>query len=126
MNADKSGDVYVTPKFYSEFNWTLAGMKKVATLAAGIDYISQISMQNLCHTPTVLGGSSETYYADRSYGSITSGLRVSAVGGFASYGLAAGPECLAANHASSTVYAHYGSPPCETASDWDTTPILVV
>jgi hypothetical protein len=126
MNADTSGDVYVTPKFYSDFNWTLAGMKKVATLAAGSDYISQISMQNLCHTPTVLGGSSGTYYADRSYSTVTSGLRVSAVGGNASYGLIAGPECLAATNASSAVYAHSGSPLCETASDWDTTPILVV
>lgn len=126
MNADTSGDVYVTPKFYSEFNWTLAGMKKVATLAPGIDYISKLSMENLCHTPTMLGGSPSTHYADRSYSSITSGLRVSAVGGHAYNGGTAGPEYLYANIASSTVYAHYGSPLCETASDWDTTPVLVV
>ena len=126
VNPDTSADVYVTPKFYSEFNWTLAGMKKVATLAGGLDYISKISMENLCHAPTELAGTPSTYYADRSYQNATSGLRVSAVGGLASSGEFAGLEYLSANSASSSVYARYGSPLCEVASDWDTTPVLVV
>lgn len=126
--ADGStGDVYVLPKFYSEFNYnSLAGLKKVGTIPAGNGYISQLNMTHLCHKPTGNIGSSSTYYADHQYNNNSTGLRVSAVGGIASSGDAAGPEYLTANSASSAVVASYGSPLCETASDWDTTPVLVV
>ncbi len=126
MNADTSGDCYVVPQLHSDYNInSISGLRKVAVLAPGIDYISQLSMQNLCHVPTVLGASPSTYYADRSYSNGTSGLRASAVGGSANSGSHAGPECLTALYAPSTAYAYYGSPLCESQENWDTTPVIV-
>ncbi|MDD2504092.1 MAG: hypothetical protein PHG58_09660 [Clostridia bacterium] len=126
--ADGStGDVYILAKFYSEFNYnSLAGLKKVGTIPAGNGYISQLNMTHLCHKPTENIGSESTYYADYQYNNTSTGLRVSAVGGNANYGGYAGPEYLLAANAPSSVYGDYGSPLCETESDWDTTPVLVV
>jgi hypothetical protein len=130
-NADGSGDVYVVPQLHSDYDMnSLAGLVKAATLPAtsnaGYEYIIRLSMQNLCHTPTVVGGSSSTYYADALYNdNATSGLRVPAVGGHASNGSYAGFEYVYANLAVSTSAAYFGSPLCEAEENWDTTPVLV-
>ena len=126
-NADTSGDVYVVPQIYSDYNVnSVAGLTKAATIPGTAGYIMQISNQNLCHAPTVVGGSSSTYYADYLYGdTATSGLRVPAVGGSANAGGYDGPEYLRANFAVSASYAHYGSPLCESEDNWDTMPIIV-
>ncbi len=130
-NADGSGDVFVVPQLHSDYDVnSVAGLIKAATLPAtsnsGYEYIMQISMQNLSHTPTVVGGSSSTYYADSLYNNnATSGLRVPAVGGSANYGGFDGPECLFAHFAVTTSYAYFGSPLCESEDNWDTTPVIV-
>ncbi|MEL7600545.1 MAG: hypothetical protein AAGU18_10680 [Proteiniphilum sp.] len=126
-NADMSAGVYVVPQIYSDYDVnSVAGLVKVATLPAASGYIMQISQQNLCHTPTVTGGSASTYYADYLYmDTAASGLRVPAVGGHALNTSIAGPECLLAIYAVSTSFAYYGSPLCESEENWDTTPVLV-
>jgi len=83
-------------------------------------------MQNLSHTPTVVGGSPSTYYADSLYNNnATSGLRVPAVGGFANSGGFDGPEYLLATYAVTASHAYFGSPLCESEDNWDTTPVIV-
>ncbi len=130
-NADGSGDVYVVPQLYSDYDMnSIAGLVKAATLPAtsnaSYEYIIQLSMNRLCHTPTVVGGSSATYYADGLYNNnATSGLRVPAVGGVACNGAHAGPEYLAASNVVSTSLACYVSPLCEADENWDTTPVMV-
>ncbi len=130
-NADGSGDVYVVPLFHSNYDMnSLAGLDMVATLPAtsnaSWEYIIQLSMQNLCHTPTVVGGSASTYYCDGLHNNnATSGLRVPAVGGHAHSGSNAGSEYLSASNAVSASSAYYGSPLCEAEENWDTKPVLV-
>ena len=83
-------------------------------------------MQNLCHVPTVTGATSTTFYCDGFYNdNSVSGLRVPSRGGDAGNGGTAGLEYLAVSAGVSTSHAHFGSPLCEAAEDWDTTPILV-
>lgn len=48
---------------------SLTGLTKVASfpkaaVASTWEYTKQLSMQNLCHTPTLTGGTTSTYYAD--------------------------------------------------------------
>ena len=131
--AGGAGDMYVVPKLYSTYNMgSLAGLVKVATLPAtansGWESIQEISMQNLCHCPTVTGGSAteSTFYCDGMYNdNALSGLRVPIRGGHAHSAGLAGLECLHASHGVSSAHASYGSPLCEAAEDWDTTPTLV-
>ena len=110
-NADNTSDVYIVPQLYSDYNVnSISGLLKVGTIPAEQSYIMQISMQNLCHKPTVVGGSSSTYYADYQYHSAGSGLRGSAVGGNANNGDNAGPEYLNANNGVTNTNGNYGSP----------------
>ena len=110
---------------------SLSGLVKVATVPAAAvastwEYTKQLSMQNLCHVPTVTGATSSTFYGDGFYNdNAVSGLRVPYRGGHAGYGGFAGLEFLSVNAGVSTSSAHYGSPLCEAAEDWDTTPVLV-
>ncbi|MEG1617405.1 MAG: hypothetical protein RR202_10625 [Bacteroidales bacterium] len=121
--ADGSGDYYVANSLYTGYtvNGT-SGMTKATTIPAnnpmGWKYITEISMQNLCHAPTVAEGSSSTYYADGYYNdNAVSGLRVPFRRGDASHGGACGPECLIANHAVSSASASWSSPLCFTKED---------
>lgn len=116
--AGGGGDVYVVPKLYSAYSMSsLSGLTKVATIPAAQtastwEYIERVSMQNLCHKPTVSGGgTSSTYYADGFYNdNAVSGLRVPVCGGNADNGSNAGLEYLNANNGVSTSNANYGSP----------------
>ena len=117
---------------YSSYSMSsLSGLTKVATVPAAAvastwEYAKQLSMQNLCHVPTVTGATSSTFYCDGFYNdNAVSGLRVPSRGGLAGYGGFAGLECLSVSHGVSSSYASYGSPLCEAAEDWDTTPVLV-
>ena len=133
--ASGAGDVYVMPRMYTNYNMnSLSGLLKVAQVppchtASTCEYIQELSMNHLCHKPTVVGSpaTESTYYADTLYNdNASSGLRVPSVGGFASNGGAAGPEFLHVYYGVSTAYVYYGSPLCEAEEDWDTTPHLVV
>ncbi len=131
--AGGAGDVYVVPKLHSTYSMnSLTGLTKVATVPAAKkastwEYIEQVSMQNLCHKPTVSGAATtSTYYADGFYNdNAVSGLRVPLCGGYACYGGNAGLEYLVASIGVSASYASYGSPLCEAEENWDTTPFLV-
>ena len=131
-NSDGSGDIYVVPKLHSTYSMSsLTGLTKVATVPAAAvasswEYTKQLSMQNLCHVPTVTGATSSTFYSDGFYNdNAVSGLRVPSRGGIASNAGFAGLEFLYVNNGVSASYASYGSPLCEAAEDWDTTPVLV-
>ena len=125
-DEDGYGDVYVVKNTHQEYSVNSTdGLIKVATTPPDNGYIKQLSMQNLCHKPISLGGSSATYYADYQYNNNTSGLRGSAVGGHASYGGNAGPESLDSIYGVSITNAYYGSPLCESQEAWDTTPVWV-
>ena len=130
--AGGAGDIYVVPKMYSSYSMSsLSGLVKVATVPAAAvastwEYTKQLSMQNLCHVPTVTGATSSTFYCDGFYNdNAVSGLRVPSRGGNAYASGLAGLECLSVHIGVSTSHAHYGSPLCEAAEDWDTTPVLV-
>jgi hypothetical protein len=74
-------------------------------------YISQMSMQNLATSPTVLDGTAATYYCDPLYNdNAASGLRLAYRGGNANSGSNAGLGCLNVNNAASAVNVHIGSP----------------
>ena len=128
-----AADIYVVPKLYSAYSMnSLSGLTKVATTPAAKtastwEYHKQLSMQNLCHVPTVTGATISTYYADGYYNdNAVSGLRVPARGGNANNGGNAGLEYLHVNYGVSASNAHYGSPLCEAEENWDTTPFLAV
>ena len=130
--ADGCGEVYVTPKMYSSYSITsVAGMVKVAEVPKRVNsenwmYISQISMQNLCHKPTVTQATASTGYCDGYYNdNAASGLRVPVVGTNADNGAISGPECVAVNIDGSWAVATYGSLLCEAAENWDSTPTLM-
>ena len=133
-NADGSGDLYVVPKMHSAYSMSsLSGLVKAATLPAAAtastwEYIQQLSMNRLCHCPTVTGApaTASTYYGDGMYNdNAVSGLRVPSRGGTGSNGAIAGLEYFVANVGVSHAYGHIGSPLCEAEEDWDTTPTLV-
>lgn len=112
-----AADIYVVPKLYSAYSMnSLSGLTKVATTPAAKtastwEYHKQLSMQNLCHVPTVTGATISTYYADGYYNdNAVSGLRVPARGGNANNGGNAGLEYLNVNNGVSTSNANYGSP----------------
>ena len=128
------GDLYVVPKLYSTYSMTsLSGLVKAASFPAAAtastyEYIQQLSMQNLCHCPTVVGApaTSSTFYCDAFYNdNAVSGLRVPCRGGNAIIGANDGLECLTVSSAVSSALALLGSPLCEADEDWDTTPTLV-
>ena len=112
------GDLYVVPKLHSSYSMnSLSGLVKAATLPAtsnsGWESIQQISMQHLCHCPTVTGSpaTESTYYADSMYNdNAVSGLRVPIRGGNAINAGHAGLEYLNANNGVSNANANYGSP----------------
>jgi hypothetical protein len=130
--AGGAGEHYVCPSMYSPYSMnSVAGMLKAniipATPTAGVwTYISQLSMQNLATSPTVLSGTAATYYCDSLYNdNAVSGLRLAWRGGYAYNGSNAGLGCLSVNFAFSAVYVHHGSPLCEAAEDWNPIPFVV-
>ncbi len=115
--SDGGYDMYVVPKLYSTYSMSsLTGLTKVASgpanaTASSYEYITQMSMQNLCMCPTVLGGTSSTYFCDAQYNDkAVSGLRVPSVGGNANNGSNAGLGYLNVNNGVTTANANYGSP----------------
>ena len=112
---------------------SLSGLVKAATLPAAAtastwEYIQQLSMNRLCHCPTVTGApaTSSTYYGDGMYNdNAVSGLRVPYRGGAGYDGATAGLEYFHAGYGVSSAAGHHGSPLCEAEEDWDTTPTLV-
>lgn len=130
--ADGSGDMYVLPSLHSTYSMnSLNGLVKAATLPATAngewEYIRELSNNMLCHTPTVCGTTptASTFYADALYNdNAVSGLRVPSRGGSASYAGSSGLEFLSADSAVSASSAVYGSPLCEAAENWNTTPFL--
>jgi hypothetical protein len=126
------GEHYVCPSLYSPYSMSsVSGMIKAntvppATTANTWIYISQISMQNLSHTPTVLAGTSSTYYCDAFYNdNAASGLRLASRGGYANNGTNAGLGFLYVSSAVSAVYVYVGSPLCEANEDWNTNAFTV-
>lgn len=128
------GEWFVVPKLYSTYSMnSLNGLVKVGnipptTTSNHYEYIQSLNMEHLAHFPTVCGTTptATTYYADALYNdNAVSGLRVPSRGGFASLAGNAGPECVSANYGVSASTVSYGSPLCEAAEDWDTTPIMV-
>lgn len=131
--ADGSGDMYIVPRLHSTYSMSsLTGLTKAASFPKSVfgdsfDYIKQLSMQNLCHTPVLTGGTSSTYYADCFYiptrGPI---LCVPSRGGSTGLFLEAGLETLFVSNGVSESSAAGVSPLCEADEDWDTTPFLAV
>lgn len=128
------GDLYVVPRLHSSYSMSsLNGLVKAAELPAAAvasswEYIQQLSMNHLCHCPTVTGepATSSTHYCDGFFNDkAVSVLRVPSRGGSGSHGAAAGLEYFAANLGVSSAHGHSGSPLCEAEEDWDTTPTLV-
>lgn len=114
-----AGDVYVVPRLHSSYSMSsLSGLIKVsqvpaAAVASQWGFIQQLSMQNLCHKPTVTGSpaTESTYYADGFYNdNAASGLRVPYVGGNANNGGNYGPEYVNVNNAVSASNVNNGSP----------------
>lgn len=69
MIENGSAWVYVSPTMKDgHFGDFVDGLPMVSTMPAGADYIMQLSMEGLCGTPTYLGGSELTYFADYLYG----------------------------------------------------------
>ena len=130
--ADGSGDMYVLPALHSTYSMnSLNGLVKAATFPAtangGYEFIRELSNNMLCHTPTVCGTTptESTFYADALHNdNAVSGLRVPSRGGYANYAGFHGLECLSAFNAVSTSSAYFGSPLCEAAENWNTTPFL--
>ena len=90
--AGGAGDIYVVPKLHSTYSMSsLSGLTKVATVPAAAtastwEYIKQLSMQNLCHVPTVTGATESSFYGDGFYNdNSVSGLRVPYRGGSADH-----------------------------------------
>lgn len=131
--AGGGGDFYVVPRIYSTYSMnSLSGLVKAgsipATSNAGWEFIQEVSMNRLGHFPTVCGAQAteSTYYCDAlNNNNAVSGLLVPYRGGNANHAGNYGPEYFLANSAVSSAYAYCGSPLCESAEDWDTTPILV-
>ena len=113
---------------------SLSGLKKVSTVPACAvanqwEFIQKISMNNLCHKPTLTGGAAteSTYYADAFYNdNSSSGLRVPYLGGSAYYGGHYGPEYLYVSYVVSTRIAYVGSPLCESEENWSSEPFLAI
>ncbi|MDR1338829.1 MAG: hypothetical protein LBK58_02060 [Prevotellaceae bacterium] len=123
--AGGAGEHYVCPSLYSPYSMSsLAGMIKANTVPATPTantwtYISQMAMQNLAASPTVLNGTSATFYCDAFYNdNAASGLRVPYRGGSANDGAIAGLGCLSVYNAASAVNVNIGSPLCEANEDW--------
>ena len=130
--AGGAADIYVLPRLYSSYSMnSLAGMVKAgqapaAKIASQWEYTKVLSMHHLAHIPVLTGGTSSTYYADGYYNdNAASGLRVPYVGGNAGAGGNDGCEYLSVSAGVAASFASYGSPLCEAAEDWDTTPFLV-
>lgn len=131
--AGGGGDIYVLPRIYNTYSMnSLSGLVKAgsipATSTAGWEFIQEVSMNRLGHFPTVCSAQAteSTYYCDALYNdNAVSGLRVPSRGGSANHAGHYGPECFLASSAVSAANAYCGSPLCESAEDWDTTPVLV-
>ena len=130
-----AGDVYVVPKVHSSYNMnSLSGLKKVSTVpscavANQWEFIQKISMNNLCHKPTLTGSpaTESTYYADAFYNdNSSSGLRVPCLGGSANAGGISGPECLHVSFVVSARFAYVGSPLGESEENWSSEPFLAI
>lgn len=126
---DGSGDIYVSPSLYSGFDGTFDGMIKAAVLPAntpaGWKYITELSMQNLCHAPTVANGSSVTYYCDGFYNDNNAGgVRCCFRRGYAYYGAYAGLGYLDIDYGLSSALARWSSPLCFSAEDVSPVPVL--
>lgn len=132
--ASGGGDIYVLPRIYSTYSMnSLSGLVKAGSIPAAAvasqwEFIQTLSMYRLGHFPTVCGTTptESTYYCDAFYNdNAVSGLRVPFRGGFASSAGHCGPESFSASNGVSAAHASCGSPLCESAEDWDTTPVLV-
>lgn len=131
--ASGGGEVFILPKMHDTYDMSsLNGLVKVGEIppckvASTYEYIEQLCNQNLAHFPVVSGGkaSASAFYCDALYNdNAVSGLRVPSRGGVASNGSSAGLEYLHAHHGVSTSYVYFGSPLCESAENWDTTPVM--
>ena len=127
------GKLYVVPRLHSTYSMnSLSGLVEVGDIPAApvanqAAFIEKISMNRLGHFPTVVSTSAteSTYYCDAFWNdNAVSGLRVPSRGGYANYAGYYGPEYFSAYAGVSAAHALYGSPLCESAEDWDTTPFL--
>ena len=126
---DGSGDLYVSPSLYDGFNGTFDGMIKAAVVPvnnpAGWKYITELSMQNLCHAPTIANGTSVTYYADGFYNdNKTEGVRCCFRRGYAYYGANAGLGYLDIGAGLTSANVRWSSPLCFSAEDVSPVPVL--
>ena len=124
-----SGDFYVSPSLYEGFAGTFDGMIKAAVVPAnspaGWKYITELSMQNLCHAPTVANGSSVTYYADGFYNDNNAGVvRCCFRRGNANYGAYSGLGYLEIDYGLTDAYAYWSSPLCFVCEDPSPVPQL--
>ncbi len=127
------GEMYVVPRLYSSYSMSsLSGLIKVGVMPATKsedhwEFIERISMEHLAHFPTVTGNATEsTKYSDAFYNdNAVSGLRVPYRGANAYNGGYSGPEYFYAHYGVSAAPVFCGSPLCESAENWDTTPFLV-
>ena len=130
--AGGASEHYVASSMYQEYSMSsldglvIANVAPAAPVASTWYYPKQISMNRLSSTPTVLGATTSTFYADGYYNdNAVSGLRVPARGGYADRGGSAGLECLAVRNGVTTAHARYGSPLCEAEEDVSPEPIIV-
>ena len=117
--AEKT-EAYVAPSLYADYNdASVAGLLKATECPRVTGYIMKISMNRLCALPTLIGGSSSTYYADQFYTNVdtSQGLRVRLSGGSANAGSLAGASCSLTYHASSTASPYLSSPLCYFRED---------
>jgi len=94
---------------------------------AGWSYIMTLSMQNLCHLPTLAGASDSTYYCDGFYNdNAASGLRCPSRGGRAGDGGMDGCECVGVSDAPADASAGVSSPLCYSKEDVSPVPTLML
>ena len=103
------GDIYVVPRLHTSYSMnSLTGLQKVASIPAAAEAkvwesIQQISMQNLCHAPTVSGtpATTSTYYCDAFWSSNVVGFLRTGGGSHSSNGLSYGLFAFLVNYVAS-------------------------
>jgi hypothetical protein len=106
---------YIAPSLYAGYNTgSLSGMIKATELPRTSGYIMRLSMNLLCGLPTMVGGSSSTYFCDQFYTNVGSsqGLRVRLAGGDSNDGTDAGAHYTHSYYTAALAAPAISVPPC--------------
>lgn len=110
---------YVAPSLYNGYNTgSLSGMLKATELPRESGYIKRLSMNRFCGLPTMVGGSSSTYFCDQFYTNIESqGLRIRDAGGYSDNGSTAGSHYSRSIITASYAHSNSSVPLCYFRED---------